>query len=79
MHGILRQLVKASVKDERPDEVNLGFMISMVKSIKPRDSIEAMLSQRLLRCLVERSIDRLKFVILIFAHARGRFPGIGKL
>ena len=43
MHGILRQLVKASVKDERPDEVNLGFMISMVKSIKPRDSVEAML------------------------------------
>jgi len=25
MHGILRQLVKASVKDERPDEVNLAF------------------------------------------------------
>jgi len=43
MHGILRQLVKASVKDESPDEVNLGFMISMVKSIKPRDSVEAML------------------------------------
>jgi hypothetical protein len=43
MHGILRQLVKASVKNERPDEVNLGFMISMVKSIKPRDSVEAML------------------------------------
>jgi len=35
--------VKASVKDERPDEVNLAFMISMVKSIKPRDSVEAML------------------------------------
>jgi hypothetical protein len=43
MHGILRQLVKASVKDERPDEVNLAFTISMVKSIKPRDSVEAML------------------------------------
>ena len=43
MHGILRQLVKASVKGERPDEVNLAFMISMVKSIKPRDSVEAML------------------------------------
>jgi len=43
MHGILRQLVKASVKDERPDAVSLGFMISMVKSIKPRDSVEAML------------------------------------
>src|SRR5450755_1096263 len=43
MHGILRQLVKVSVKDERPDAVNLAFMISMVKSIKPRDSVEAML------------------------------------
>src|SRR6266567_4684512 len=43
MHGILRQLVKASVNGERPDDVNLSFMISMVKSIKPRDSVEAML------------------------------------
>ena len=42
MHGI-RQLVKASVSGESPDEVNLSFMISMVKSIKPRDSVEAML------------------------------------
>ena len=43
MHGLLRQLVKASVKGERPDAVNLAFMISMVESIKPRDAIEAML------------------------------------
>ena len=43
MHGILRQLVKASVSGGTPDEVNLCFMISMVKSIKPRDSVEAML------------------------------------
>jgi hypothetical protein len=43
MHGMIRQLVKASVSGESPDEVNLAFMISMVKSIKPRDSIEAML------------------------------------
>jgi hypothetical protein len=43
MHGIIRQLVKASVSGESPDEVNLSFMISMVKSIKPRGSIEAML------------------------------------
>ena len=43
MHGILRQLVKASVSGESPDEVNLSFMISMVKGIKPRDSVEAML------------------------------------
>ena len=43
MHGIVRQLVKASVNGEKPDEVNLCFMISMVKSIKPRDAVEAML------------------------------------
>ena len=43
MDGILRQLVKASVSGESPDEVNLSFMISMVKSIKPRDAVEAML------------------------------------
>src|SRR6195256_5497648 len=43
MHGILRQLVKASVNGQKPDSVNLAFMISMVKSIKPRDSVEAML------------------------------------
>ncbi len=43
MDGILRQLVKASVNGGRPDEVNLSFMISIVKSIRPRDSVEAML------------------------------------
>ena len=43
MHGILRQLVKASVSGGKADAVNLAFMISMVKSIKPRDSVEAML------------------------------------
>ena len=43
MHGIIRQLVKASVSGESPDEVNLSFMISTVKSIKRRDSVEAML------------------------------------
>ena len=49
MHGIIRQLVKASVSGENPDEVNLSFMISMVKSIKPRDSIEAMLVAQMVR------------------------------
>ena len=43
MHGILRQLVRASVNGRKPDAVNLSFMIAMVKSIKPRDSVEAML------------------------------------
>jgi len=43
MHGILTQLMKASVNGQKPDEVNLSFMISMVNSIRPRDSVEAML------------------------------------
>jgi hypothetical protein len=43
MEGILRQLVRASVSGDSPDAVNLSFMISMVKSIRPRDSVEAML------------------------------------
>jgi hypothetical protein len=43
MDGILRQLVRASVSSGRPDEVNISFMISMVKSIRPRDSLKAML------------------------------------
>lgn len=43
MDGILRQLVRASVSGERIDEVNMSFMISMVKNLKPRDSVEAML------------------------------------
>ena len=43
MHGILRQLVKASVNGRKPDPVNLAFMLAMVEGIRPRDSIEAML------------------------------------
>jgi hypothetical protein len=43
MDGILRQLVRAGASGEKPDEVNIGFMLSMVRSIKPRDAIEAML------------------------------------
>ncbi len=43
MHGILRQLVKASVVGQKPDEANLAFMISTIKSIAPKDSIEALL------------------------------------
>ena len=43
MDGILRQLVRASASGGSVDEVNLSFMIAMVKSLRPRDSIEAML------------------------------------
>ncbi|WBL82531.1 hypothetical protein I3J27_09795 [Bradyrhizobium xenonodulans] len=43
LHGMLRQLVKASATGQKPDEANLAFMISTIKSIAPKDSIEAML------------------------------------
>jgi hypothetical protein len=43
MYGMLGQLAKVSVKGAKPDPATLAFMISMVESIKPRDSIEAML------------------------------------
>jgi hypothetical protein len=43
MFGILQQLVEASVNKQKPDAANLAFMIAMVESIKPRDSVEAML------------------------------------
>jgi hypothetical protein len=43
MDGMLRQLVRASMNGASHDEVNLSFMVSMVKSLRPRDSVEAML------------------------------------
>jgi hypothetical protein len=43
LHGLLRQLAKASAVGHQPDETNLAFMISMIGSIAPKDSIESML------------------------------------
>jgi hypothetical protein len=43
MHGLLRQLIRASVSGRKPDAATLAFMIAMVESIRPRDAIEAML------------------------------------
>ncbi|MBR0731144.1 hypothetical protein M2189_000237 [Bradyrhizobium japonicum] len=43
LHGILKQLVKASAIGHKPDEANLAFMVSMIRSIAPKDSIETML------------------------------------
>lgn len=47
MQGLLHQLVKASVIGQKPDAGNLAFMISMMKSIAPRDSVEAMLAAQM--------------------------------
>ena len=43
MNGILRQLVRASMNGRKADAVNLSAMIAIIRSIKPRDSVEAML------------------------------------
>ncbi|MDI3564049.1 hypothetical protein [Bradyrhizobium sp. Arg816] len=63
LHGILKQLVQASVVAQKPDEANLAFMISMMKSIAPRDSIEAMLAAQMvsIHVLAMRCAHRLAF------------------
>ena len=63
LHGILKQLMKASVILKKPDENNLAFMISMMKSIAPRDSIEAMLAAQMvsIHVLAMRCAHRLAF------------------
>jgi len=47
LHGLLWQLAKASVVARRPDQGNLSFMVSMLKSIAPKDSLEAMLAAQM--------------------------------
>ena len=47
MYGLLRQLLRASVSGGEPDATNLAFMLSMMESLKPRDSIEAMLAAQM--------------------------------
>ena len=47
MYGLLRQLLRASVSGDTPDPVTLAFMLSMLESLKPRDSIEAMLAAQM--------------------------------
>ncbi|MGX4806187.1 hypothetical protein [Bradyrhizobium guangdongense] len=47
LHGLLGQLAKASAVARKPDQGNLSFMISMLKSITPKDSLEAMLAAQM--------------------------------
>lgn len=47
LHGLLSQLVKASAVARRPDQGNLSFMVSMLKSVVPKDSLEAMLAAQM--------------------------------
>jgi hypothetical protein len=63
LDGLLKQLVKASMIGHRLDEANLAFMISMMKSIAPRDSIEAMLAAQMVavHVLAMRCANRLAY------------------
>jgi hypothetical protein len=45
--GLLRQLVNVSSKGPAADESALNFMLSVVKGIKPRDQLEAMLATQM--------------------------------
>ena len=47
LHGLLSQLVKASAVACKPEQGNLSFMVSMLKSIAPKDSLEAMLAAQM--------------------------------
>ncbi|MBR0685374.1 hypothetical protein JQ594_05570 [Bradyrhizobium manausense] len=47
LHGLLSQLVKASAVACKPEQGNLSFMISMLKSIAPKDPLEAMLAAQM--------------------------------
>ncbi len=78
MHGMLRQLVKASENGRKPDPVTLAFMLSMVESIKPRDSIEAMLVAQMVSVHVAamRCAHRLAFAQDLDQHeSAGRTLG----
>ena len=47
LNGLIRQLANASAMGGRPNEDNLAFMISTIRSIAPRDSLEAMLTAQM--------------------------------
>jgi hypothetical protein len=47
MYGMLKQLANASSQGLQANESELNFMVSVVKDIKPRDQIEAMLAAQM--------------------------------
>jgi hypothetical protein len=47
LDGLLEQLCNASSKGKIPDERALNFMVNLVKGVKPRDQVEAMLASQM--------------------------------
>jgi hypothetical protein len=47
LDGILRQLANAGSRGGKVDEQGLNFMLSVVKGVKPRDQVEALLAAQM--------------------------------
>jgi hypothetical protein len=47
MYGMLKHMANAGSQGNKADESELNFMVSIVKDIKPRDHIEAMLAAQM--------------------------------
>jgi len=47
LDGLVRQLANATSQKGEPDEDSLNFMFSIVKSVQPKDEIEAMLAAQM--------------------------------
>ena len=47
MDGILSQLLNAGSRAGKPDERGLNFMLSVIKGVKPRDQVEALLAAQM--------------------------------
>ena len=47
MNGIVGQLVHASRREEKLDEGQVNFMLSIIKGIEPRDQLETMLAAQM--------------------------------
>jgi hypothetical protein len=46
-NGLIMQLANASMHDREVDEADVNFMLAVVKGIKPRDHLEAMLAAQM--------------------------------
>ena len=46
-NGLINQLVNAGSQGRQIDERALNFMLSVIKDIKPRDQVEAMLAAQM--------------------------------
>jgi hypothetical protein len=47
LNGILPQLLYAASRAGKPDEQGLNFMLSVIKGVKPRDQVEALLAAQM--------------------------------